>query len=254
MDRRSNILIVEDDTLLAERIGQYLIREGFNISGVAENLQSAISIMKKKSADLALIDIRLKGPEDGIVTAREIAKLKWIPIIYITGETSPETVEKCKPTSPAAYLTKPLQMRELIIQVELALYNFRHDGLLLNPNENIAEDIYVITDKGHVRVKTSEILFIEAERVHSRIFLTSEGYHRLITNGNTRFLRVGVNIGRIHEQLPGHFYRLSRSLCVNLNLIDLIGKGTIVLGGHEISLPEGAKTELLSRLTLIKNR
>ena len=113
----TTILIVENDNLLAETIRQSLLKDGFDVCGIAGSLKSAVDLMRKHPVDLALIDIKLDGPEDGIATAKELLKIKWIPIIYITGDSLLTALERSKDTFPAAFLEKPLRTRELFAQM-----------------------------------------------------------------------------------------------------------------------------------------
>lgn len=63
--------------------------------------------------DLVIMGIRLAGAMDGIEAAREIIARYGIPIIFVTGYSSRETIRQAKELNPIAYLEKPVQIPSL---------------------------------------------------------------------------------------------------------------------------------------------
>ncbi|HEV7378560.1 MAG TPA: response regulator, partial [Dyadobacter sp.] len=215
MSTRINVLIVENDILLANNMKLSLQKEGLFVAGTANSMETALHIMKKNDIDIALIDIELDGPEDGVVTATELVKIKWIPIIYITGNTPLVIGDRIKKTFPAAFLEKPVRVKELHVQIEIALHNF-NAGNLPNPVKIETGQIFLPTVQGLISVKVNEILYIRAERVNAQLFLTTTESQRIQQPGSSTMLAF-VNKGRISTRLPSHFFELSRSFVVNLN-------------------------------------
>jgi two-component system, response regulator PdtaR len=253
MDKGNSILIVEDDFILAERISFDLAKEGYSVCGVANNLQTANTLLRKHKVSLALVDIGLGMPEDGIVISKELLKFKPIPIIYITGDTSDKTVEKCKPTNPAAFLTKPLNMKELIIQIGLAIHNFEQSSSPFFNRNNLSDNIYIPSDMGFSRIKKNEILYIEADRVCSDLYLTVESFKRMFPKKDYEAIRLGINLGKVLDKLPSNFYKISRSTAINLDHIELIGKTNILIGSRDIDIPSGKRARLLEQLDIVRN-
>jgi DNA-binding response OmpR family regulator len=243
---------VEDDRLLAENIRQSLEKEGLMIAGVAGNLKSAVEIMKQKTVDLVLLDIQLDGPEDGIQTAIELMKIKWVPIIYMTGNTPLEIIDRIQNTFPAAFLEKPLRMRELYIQIELALINF-NAGNLPSPSRIESEYIFLPANKGLIGVRVQEILFIKADRVNSQLFLSASEFERLYPTRKYGPVLISVHKGGIIPKLPFNFHSLSRSLVINLNQIQQIDSNSLFIHKHEIPIPDGKRKSLMNQLVIIKN-
>ena len=247
-----HILIIENDILLAANIQSNLQREGIVVAGVASNMNNAIEIIKKKNVDIALIDIELDGPEDGVITAIELIKIKWIPIIYMTGNTPFEVHDRMKKTFPAAFLEKPLRVKELHIHIELALNNF-NAGNIPSANRIEQDYIFVPTIHGLISVKVSEIIYIKADRVNSLLYLTKTETNRLYPAMTETAILVMVNKGRISARLPSHFFELSRSLVINLDHVNKIDSSSIHMHAHSVNIPEGRKRALMERLTVIKN-
>ena len=65
----TSILIVEDEALVASYIEEVLAESGFRVAGVAASGLEALSLAEETQPRLALVDIRLTGPIDGIELA-----------------------------------------------------------------------------------------------------------------------------------------------------------------------------------------
>lgn len=113
------ILIVEDD-LLFQRFLQNLLREKYEIS-IAESAEMALNKLTTSAPDLILLDITLPGI-DGIEMLRKI-KVSWpdIPVIMLTAIDRTSRVVEAIKLGAFHYLTKPLQVDELLVTLERAL-------------------------------------------------------------------------------------------------------------------------------------
>nr|WP_295931894.1 response regulator [uncultured Dyadobacter sp.] len=253
MEPGKNILIVENDPLLAASMSRGLEKEGFTIAGSAATLTAATEIMKRKHVDLAVIDIELDGPEDGVTTAEELNRIKWIPIIYITGNTPLEVKERLRKTFPSAFLEKPLNIRELSVQIDLAMNNF-HAGNIFGTRPLESDHIFLPSSQGYVGVKLKEILYIKAERVYSQLYLSMQEFERLFPGKKYDSVLITINKGAIFPKLPSYFYQLTRSFIINLNEIYRFDASRLFLQNKEIPIPEGKRKELLNILLVVKNQ
>ncbi|MEZ0369221.1 MAG: response regulator [Candidatus Sericytochromatia bacterium] len=118
---KATILIVEDESIVAEDIRFSLEANGYEVCGVFSNGEDALRQVGRLQPDLILLDIRLDGELDGIETARRIWDEYQIPIVYLTAHSDEATLERAKGTRPFAYLLKPFEERELCVTVEIAL-------------------------------------------------------------------------------------------------------------------------------------
>src|SRR3546814_16072893 len=124
MESKLSVLMGEDEAIVAVGLEDTLQQEGYKVAGVDDNGKEALDIVNRESVDLVLLDIHIKGDWDGIETARRLTEVREMPLIYLTAFSDSETVERARPTLPAAYLTKPYQARHLLITIHLALHNF----------------------------------------------------------------------------------------------------------------------------------
>lgn len=109
-----NILIVEDERILAISLKMDLNEAGYQRITVVANGDDAISTVKTSAFDIILMDINIHGEKSGIETATSISAFSATPVIYLTGETDNETKSKALATANCkGYLTKPVDIRLL---------------------------------------------------------------------------------------------------------------------------------------------
>ncbi len=118
---KHNILIVEDEAIIAKDLQLTLERLGYRVAGTTASGEVAIEMACRHLPDLVLMDIVLKGQLDGIEAAAQIRESLGIPAIYLTAYADKATMERAKLTEPLGYLLKPFEERELYTVVEAAL-------------------------------------------------------------------------------------------------------------------------------------
>jgi len=121
------ILIVEDESIVAWDVSNRLQRLGYKVSGIASTGREAIAKALETDPDLVLMDIKLKGEMDGVEAVQQIQAQLDIPAIYLTAYADEITLQRAKVTGPHGYLLKPLEDRELHSTIEMALYKHSVD-------------------------------------------------------------------------------------------------------------------------------
>ena len=127
----AKIMIVEDERIVAADLEDKLVALGYNVCGQAYSGSQALSMAEKQHPDLVLMDIKLEGPMDGIETANLIKDRHGIPVIYVTAFSDEHILQRAKVAEPFGYLLKPIQLRELRSNIEMALYKHRIDKELI---------------------------------------------------------------------------------------------------------------------------
>ncbi|MCC6234801.1 MAG: response regulator [Verrucomicrobiales bacterium] len=120
------ILIVEDESIVALDLAQSLESLGFKPCGTADNAEAAIAKADRLRPDLVLMDINLRGVEDGISAARKIHEAFFIPVVFLTAHSDPATLRRAREALPYGYLVKPYEDHGLRATLETALY--RHQA------------------------------------------------------------------------------------------------------------------------------
>ncbi|MDN5635791.1 MAG: response regulator, partial [Brevibacterium sp.] len=101
----ARILVVDDDTALAEMIGIVLKSEGFEPFFCATGDQ-AFGEFEKVNPDLVLLDLMLPG-KDGLEVCREIREISSVPIIMLTAKSDTVDVVLGLESGADDYVPKP---------------------------------------------------------------------------------------------------------------------------------------------------
>lgn len=116
------ILIADDESIIRMGLKAMLQELGhFVIS--ATNGREAIQMARKQSPDLAILDINMPYT-DGIRAAKDIIRLKPIPVIMLTAFSSDDLIEKATDLPIQGYLVKPIQKGVLQASIRVAQKRF----------------------------------------------------------------------------------------------------------------------------------
>ena len=120
----SDILIVEDEHIIAMDIKLKLEDYGYRVLGIVSNGEDAVKIAAELRPDLVLMDIILNGNIDGIEAAMSILALE-IPVLYLTAHSDKATLIRAKKNPASGYLVKPFEPKQLHNIIEITLERHR---------------------------------------------------------------------------------------------------------------------------------
>ncbi|WP_447924876.1 MtrAB system response regulator MtrA [Georgenia muralis] len=115
----ARLLVVDDDTALAEMIGIVLEAEGFDVVFCADGAQ-APDIFRAEQPDLVLLDLMLPGL-DGIAVCRIIRAESDVPIVMLTARSDTLDVVTGLEAGADDYVAKPFKPKELVARVRARL-------------------------------------------------------------------------------------------------------------------------------------
>ena len=115
----AKVLVVDDDTALAEMIGIVLRSEGFEPSFCADGSE-AVAAFHSSRPDLVLLDLMLPGM-DGIEVCARIREESGIPIIMLTAKSDTTDVVKGLESGADDYIVKPFNPKELVARIRTRL-------------------------------------------------------------------------------------------------------------------------------------
>lgn len=144
--RKSSILVVEDEAVVALDLKMQLEDLGYDVVGIADNSVQALELARRHRPDLTLMDIKLKGNIDGIETAGTMRLELNLPVIFLTSFSDSQTVRRAAETAPYGYLTKPFQIKELTAGVEVALYKSSMERREHHADRWFASTLRCVTD------------------------------------------------------------------------------------------------------------
>ncbi|MDP8203757.1 MAG: PAS domain S-box protein [Candidatus Tenebribacter mawsonii] len=126
---KKQILVVEDETVVAEDIRKILQSYGYDVPETISSGEAAIESINQKHPDLILLDIMLKEDLSGIDVAKHVIGLN-IPVIYLTAYSDKEIIERAKATGPFGYLIKPFRERELVATIQMVFIKHKMEQQL----------------------------------------------------------------------------------------------------------------------------
>jgi response regulator NasT len=114
------VLVAEDEPVIALALVQRLRALGHEPIGPAADGDQAVAMARASEADVYLFDIELPG-RTGLAAADELAREgRRRPVVVITGVTDPTLIDRSVASGVSAYLTKPIDDRELDAALKLA--------------------------------------------------------------------------------------------------------------------------------------
>ena len=248
---KTNVLVVEDESIVSKDIQQSLKKLGYHVVGAASTGEKALELVDSENPDIVLMDIMLKGDMTGIDTAARIKETKGIPIIFLTAYADESTLSKAKVTEPYGYIIKPFKEIDLHTSIEMALYKNSKEkevekerDLLFSivENKDSKDFIFVKSNSRLVKLKTDDIYYIEALKDYV-----------VINTLNSRYT-IHSTMKDIEKKLPSEdFIRVHRSYIVRLDKISAIEQPNLILENDKKTVPIGGsyKDELVNRINLI---
>ena len=193
----AKILVVDDDTALAEMIGIVLRTEGFE-PYFCEDGSAAVDAFRSVDPDLVLLDLMLPG-KDGIEVCAEIREESGAPIIMLTAKSDTADVVKGLESGADDYVVKPFNPKELVARIRTRL----------RPTPQTATNTVAIGDlvldvaghevrRGDVKINLTPLEFelllalaLKPQQVFTREMLLEQvwGYHY---KADTRLVNVHV--------------------------------------------------------------
>lgn len=217
---RQKILIVDDDTNIAELISLYLTKECFE-TRMVEDGEEALRAFEEFQPNLILLDLMLPGI-DGYEVCRTVRKTSQVPIIMLSAKG--EIFDKVLGLELGAddYMIKPFDSKELVARVKAVLRRFQpvkeeaaETKTFMAPNAQTGEYVeypellvnltnYAVTYRGkNVEMPPKELELLYFLASHPNQVFTREqlldhiwGYEYV---GDTR--TVDVHVKRLREKI-----------------------------------------------------
>jgi DNA-binding LytR/AlgR family response regulator len=238
-----NVLIVEDESIVAMDLAAGLENDGYNVVGMADSADEAIELFTGNDVDIVLMDINIIGDRDGIDTAKELLKIRKIPVIYLTAVTDAASVNRIKDTQPAAFLTKPYNINNVRIAIDLAINNFASATTAESKKDVSSAKSEASSDKD-VILQMNQYVFIKQNYRFIKVALadiqyaeSENNYIHIITAQRKYTLRMSLQ--QLEEKI--HYNRLIRihkSYMVNMDAIRSFSESEVQVEGG-IDLPIG---------------
>ena len=249
---QTNVLVVEDESIVSKDIQHSLKKLGYNVVGAAATGEQAVKLAVEAQPDIILMDIMLKGEMNGIEAATQIRQETNIPVIFLTAYADESTLNKAKVTQPYGYIIKPFKEIDIHTSIEMALYKHKKEAEVLKERDllfNLVESqgsandlLFVKSNSRLVKLRISEIYYVEALKDYVVINTLGARY------------TVHSTMKDIESKLPeSEFVRVHRSFIVRIDKIVAIEPPNLMLENDKKVIPIGGsyKDDLSRRLNLI---
>ena len=136
---KKKILLVDDDASILRSLTRVLEKNGYLVD-TAETANEAMSKLRSRHYDLALIDVILPDMKGTELLAKAKAELQQTVKFIITGYPSGETGAKARELGADAFILKPVQMSELLSTIHVFLNDVEEPSLIQE------EDKYTLSE------------------------------------------------------------------------------------------------------------
>mgnify|MGYP001068474007 CR=1 FL=1 len=144
------ILVVEDEALIADAIAARLRSEGHEVR-IAADGPSGVAYAERFEPDLVILDLMLPGL-DGLEVCRQIQRERHVPVLMLTARDDETDLVIGLAVGADDYLTKPFSMRELVARVQALLRRLDAlTGRTLPKSIQLDDDIDIDLDARRVR-------------------------------------------------------------------------------------------------------
>lgn len=238
------ILIVEDDPMISESVGDILRMLDHQVVGVADNATDAIELCNVHQPELALLDIQIAGDIDGVELAEIIRDQFDIPFIFTTAFADNATIGRARDMGPFGYLVKPYGVKEVNAAIQVAKASFdrlkKAERANANMSKIIDNSLFLKVDNKLVKVKIEDILFVEAKGDYALFKTKAKGYI------------VHTTIKKVQDRLESfNFQKVHRSFVVNISKIIDIEESNLLIDDKVIPISRANKDSLINRLNLL---
>jgi len=123
---KENILIVEDEFIVANDLRLILKKAGHSVCGIASSVQEAKTLIEQHQSTWVLLDIFLKDGSKGTELASYLTERR-IGFVYTSANTNQRVLEAVKSTQPYGFLHKPFRERDLLMMLDIAFERHRQN-------------------------------------------------------------------------------------------------------------------------------
>ncbi len=127
---KKEILILEDDAIMAKFISNLLEGQGFKQLYFAKNLKEAYAIIDQHKISFAILDICLQNQQKGYEIGNFIRKNNLFPFIYISSDVDFEDYDFIKSSKPDCFLSKPFKGIDFVLNITVVFNKYYDESLL----------------------------------------------------------------------------------------------------------------------------
>lgn len=207
---------------ISEQLSDILIEIGYEVIGIGYDYDSSVEILQTENPDIAILDIKMHGKDEGFSIAKYINDKLKIPFVFLTSFSDKETLQQAVDMSPAAYLVKPFTTSDIFSTLTLVKSNL----------EKITQEIVIKQGWDKIKIKTSDLLWVE----------TDDKYLKIHTKMNTYLHRSSITafLNKLNEK---DLKQTHRSFAVNVKEITMLSTNYVLINNTKIPLSRKYKKQ-----------
>ncbi len=243
------ILVVEDELTMVKWLERILKGSGYGISAAVATGEEAVELARNGQQDLILMDIELAGKIDGMETAEEIRAFSDVPIVFLTGYDDENIISDAKFSEPSAFLLKPVKSRELLANIEVALYRHALERKL-REREHRYRSLVELTPEALLVGLDGRIVFANEA---AQVLFSASSIEEIVGKKITDIIRVEEESALGGDCLPGVPGALGAFRETEIRRLD----GSIVradVAAAQVETKEGSAIQLIMHRTADRGR
>lgn len=229
-----NCIVVDDEEFSRSVVKHFIEKtKGLELKAECENAGDAFNILKSEEVDIVFLDVEM--PEMSGIDLLKV--LEDLPQIIMTTSRPNYAVEAFE-YSVTDYLVKPIEYARFLKAVRKAEDNIKAADV--TTVENSKDEVFIKTDGKLVKLKYSDIFFVEALSDY------------VIINTEKRKYIIHSTMKGLEKKLPEtDFIRVHRSYIVNINKINTIEDLNVVMPSKSIPIGASYKSRFMKRLNML---
>lgn len=225
-----NCLIVDDDPLICDLVEHFCSKtEEVTSVLTTQSGFEAVNLIQSNAFDLIFLDFDLPD-----ITGKDILKMldEKTNVIMITSK-SEFAAESYDFEQIVDFLVKPIDFARFYKAIQKLRKNESKE------QSSVADRLFVKDGNKLVKIVLKEVQYFKSESNYISIVLEGKKVMTLMT------------MKELAEKIPDYFSRVHRSFIVNLNKIEAIERGNILIGKQEIPVSETYEKDLLEKVKLL---
>ncbi len=175
------VLIVENDEIIAHLLEGMLSGKDYIITGKVSNGEEAIAIVAEHNPDLVIMNVSLPGKIDAIKAAYYVNHVFNTPVIFISEKRDDEIINRALSAGPYGFVTIPFNTTTIITNSEIAIANHEIMRRLMGFESRVSQNIMSLLDA------------VIITDINGRILLMNPYAERLIEVKRTQATMVSLN-------------------------------------------------------------
>ena len=228
-----NCIVVDDEEFSRNVIKHFVNKtDGLTLVAECESAVDAFNVLKSTEVDIVFLDVEM--PEmSGLDLMKALDDMPQIILVTSRPNYAVEAFEY----SVTDFLVKPVNYPRFLKAVSKAESNIKATNVTVEKKTN---EVFVKADSKIVRLKLTDIIYIEALSDY------------VIINTPTRKYIIHSTMKGLEKKLPeSDFIRVHRSYIVNLQKIDSIEDLNVIVPGKTIPIGASYKNNFLGKLNLL---